>query len=204
VKNFSRERKSNPKRTIGLRLCVTPVLTMSLETHIAGAEDKLLDSLHFAGKPSASYVTERRSVTFVPQNSANITPAGVRLVRFNLADQNGWLMGDSLRLIMTIHNAKATSLIPVVDLPVSMFRRIRLIGNGFAMIEDIEEYGRVHQMFSLLQSSGRRYEAHAEGLGSEDLQPSCLTPPSWCRRTFGCEDSAHLHGDLQQHQRQHL
>jgi hypothetical protein len=39
---------------------------MSLETHIAGAEDKLLDSLHCAGKVSASYVTERRSVTFAP------------------------------------------------------------------------------------------------------------------------------------------
>ena len=62
---------------------------MSLETHIAGAEDKLLDSLHFAGKTSASYVTERRSVTFAPQTSANISPAGVRLIRFNLSDQNG-------------------------------------------------------------------------------------------------------------------
>jgi hypothetical protein len=47
---------------------------MSLETHIAGAEDKLLDSLHFAGKTSASYVTERRSVSFAPQAASNFTP----------------------------------------------------------------------------------------------------------------------------------
>ena len=150
---------------------------MSLETHIAGAEDKLLDSLHFAGKTSASYVTERRSVTFAPQTSANISPAGVRLVRFNLSDQNGWLVGDTLRLIMTIHNAKGTSLIPVVDSPASMFRRVRLIGNGSAMIEDIEEYGRVHQMFSLLQSSGRRYNVHAEGWGSEKIHTATFDSP---------------------------
>ena len=125
---------------------------MSLETHIAGAEDKLLDSLHFAGKTSASYVTERRSVSFAPQAASNFTPAGVRLLRFNLA-------GDTVRLVFTLHNARSVDLIPVTDSPASMFRRVRLIGNGSAMIEDIEEYGRVHEMFSLLQSSGRRYNA---------------------------------------------
>jgi hypothetical protein len=150
---------------------------MSLETHTAGAEDKLLDSLHFAGKTSASYVTERRSVSFAPQAASNFTPQGVRLMRFNLADQNGWLEGNTLRLVMTIHNATANDLTPIVDSPASMFRRVRLIGNGSAMIEDVEEYGRVHQMFSLLQSSARRYNAHAEGWGSSDLHPATLKTP---------------------------
>jgi hypothetical protein len=124
---------------------------MSLEIHIAGAEDKLLDSLHFAGKTSASYVTERRSVSFAPQVASNFTPQGIRLMRFNLADQNGWLEGSTLRLVMTIHNARGDqALEPVTDSPASMFRRVRLIGNGSAMIEDIEEYGRVLEIFSLL------------------------------------------------------
>ena len=83
---------------------------MSLETHIAGAEDKLLDSLHFAGKTSASYVTERRNVSFAPQAASNFTPQGVRLMRFNLADQNGWLDGSTLRLVFTLHNATANPL----------------------------------------------------------------------------------------------
>jgi hypothetical protein len=47
---------------------------MSLETHIAGAENKLLDSLHFAGETSASYVTERRNVSFALQAASNFTP----------------------------------------------------------------------------------------------------------------------------------
>ena len=137
---------------------------MSLETHIAGAEDKLLDSLHFAGKTSASFVTERRSVSFAPQAASNFTPQGVRLIRVQLADQSGWLVGDTVRLCFTLHNARTGSgqdLVPICDSPASIFRRLRLIGNGSAMIEDVEEYGRVHEMFSLLQSSARRYNAHA-------------------------------------------
>jgi hypothetical protein len=150
---------------------------MSLETHIAGAEDKLLDSLHFAGKTSASYVTERRSVSFAPQAASNFTPQGVRLMRFNLADQNGWLVGDTLRLVMTIHNASANPLSPRTDSPASMFRRVRLIGNGSAMIEDIEEYGRVHEIFARLRSSAERYNDHAEGWGIDAEHHCTLDQP---------------------------
>jgi hypothetical protein len=101
----------------------------------------------------------------------------VKLLRFALADQTGWLMGDTLRLVMTIHNAKAALLQPAVDSPASMFRRVRLIANGSSVIEDIEEYGRVHQIFSLLQSSGRRYNAHTEGWGSSDLHTATFNDP---------------------------
>jgi hypothetical protein len=99
-------------------------------------------------------------------------------MRFNLADQNGWLEGSTLRLVMTIHNARNDQdLEPVTDSPASMFRRVRLIGNGSAMIEDIEEYGRVHEIFSLLQSSARRYNDIFEGWGSEDAHPSMFNDP---------------------------
>jgi len=154
---------------------------MSLETHIAGAEDKLLDSLHFAGKTSASYVTERRSVSFAPQAASDFKPGGVRLMRFNLADQTGWLDGSTLRLVMTINNAAtgqgASSLFPVADSPASMFRRVRIIGNGSAMIEDIEEYGRVHQIFSTLQSSQRRANDVIEAWGGVESHNPTLGGP---------------------------
>ena len=90
---------------------------MSLETHIAVAEDKLLDSLHFAGKTSASYVTERRSVSFAPQAASNFTPNLVRLMRFNLADQNGWLDGNTMRLVFMLHNGRGAPLVPICDSP---------------------------------------------------------------------------------------
>ena len=79
-------------------------------------------------------------------------------MRFSLADQQGWLDGGTVRLIFKLTNLHVTgSLQPIVDSPASMFRRMRLIANGSAVIEDIEEYGRVHQMFSELLPSQRRY-----------------------------------------------
>ena len=79
---------------------------MSLETHIAGSEDRLLDSLTFARKNTASYVVERRSCTFAPQCGGRFAPDGIRLLRFNLADQQGWLDAGKLRLAFTITRAR--------------------------------------------------------------------------------------------------
>jgi hypothetical protein len=98
-------------------------------------------------------------------------------MRFNLADQNGWLLGNTLRLVFTIHNATANPLNPRTDSPASMFRRVRLIGNGSAMIEDIEEYGRVHEIFARLRSSAERYNDHAEGWGITAVHDSTLNNP---------------------------
>ena len=124
---------------------------MSLETHIAGSEDRLLDSLHFGGKNSASYITERRQVTFAPSSASSWKPSGVRLCRFNLADMSGWLDGRTVRLFFTLTNLHATSALdPICDSPAGMFRRVRIIANGSSVIEDIEDYGRVSQMFTYL------------------------------------------------------
>ena len=41
---------------------------MSLETHIAASEDRLIDSLHFAGRNTASYIVARRASTFHPSS----------------------------------------------------------------------------------------------------------------------------------------
>ena len=104
---------------------------MSLETHISGAEDRLLDSLHFGGKNSASYVTDRRQVTFAPSSASAWKPSGVRLVRFNLADESGWLDGRTVRLFFTLTNLHPTAALdPICDSPSGMIRRVRIIANG--------------------------------------------------------------------------
>ena len=96
---------------------------MSLETHIPGNEDRLLDSLTIAGKNTASYVTERRSCTFAPQSGGNFSPAGIRLMRFNLADQQGWLDAGTLRLALTLNNKHASAdLKPMVENQAGMFQ----------------------------------------------------------------------------------
>ena len=151
---------------------------MSLETHISGSEDRLLDSLHFAGRNSASYITARREATFAPSSAASWPAKG--LIRFNLADHAGWLDGGTLRLIMTITNNHVTSALNLTGSTsaATMFRRVRIIANGSAVIEDIEEYGRVFQMFSHLQPPQRRFTNSLETWGDRDSHEGMLGLPN--------------------------
>jgi hypothetical protein len=154
---------------------------MSLETHISGAEDKLVDGLSFAGRNTASYITERRSCSFQPQSGGLFSPNGIRLMRFNLADQTGWLQGDTVRLVMTIQNLSANPLVPICDSPNGLFRRLRVICNGSAICEDVEDYSRVSQMFSNLLPSDRRYNDIRESWGGPRIRRPWTSPSSRSR-----------------------
>ena len=151
---------------------------MSLETHIAGSEDRLLDSLHFAGRNSASYITARRAATFAPSSAASWPARG--LIRFNLADHAGWLDGGTLRLIFTLTNNHISSTLSLNSnsSAATMIRRMRIIANGSAVIEDIEEYGRVFQMFSHLLPPQRRFTNSLEAWGDKDSHEGLLGLPS--------------------------
>jgi hypothetical protein len=149
---------------------------MSLETHISGSEDKLLAGLHFAGRETASYVTKRELATFAPQQASNFKPSDVRLMRFNLSDQQGWLDGRTLRLMMTIVNAHASEpMTPKTLSPASVFRRMRIIANGSAIVEDVE-YGRCHQLFSFLQSPDELRNRVSEEWGNGTTDPTLSVP----------------------------
>ena len=153
---------------------------MSLETHIAGSEDRLIDGLHFASRNSASYITARRATTFSPSSASSWKPSGVRLARFNLADHAGWLDGGTVRLLMTITNTHASSpLVPIAVSPACMFRRVRIIANGSAVLEDIEDYGRVFQLFSELLPPQCRFTNLSETWGSVESSPTLGTPESF-------------------------
>ena len=151
---------------------------MSLEQHISGSEDRLLDSLHFAGRNSASYVTARRAATFAPSSAATWPARG--LIRFNLADHAGWLDGGTLRLIFTLTNNHVSSSLDLVGNASAgvMIRRLRIIANGSAVIEDIENYNRCFQMFSELLPPQRRFTNSLEAWGDEAGHQGTLGLPS--------------------------
>ena len=150
---------------------------MSLETFIAGSEDRLVDGLHFGSRNTASYVTARRAATFHPTSASAWKPSGVRLMRFNLADVAGWLDGGTMRLIMSVNNTSPNhTLSPLCDSPASMLRRVRVIANGSAILEDIEEYGRVYQMFSEMLPAQRRYNNISESWGATNNASSMNVP----------------------------
>ena len=61
-----------------------------MEAHAQSAKDNLIESLSFKLRPGASYVTDRRSVTFFPQGGNEYSSKGVRAIKIGLnGDQ--WL-----------------------------------------------------------------------------------------------------------------
>ena len=167
---------------------------MSLETHIAGSDDKLIDGLHFAGRNTASYVTSRSSVSFAPQTASNFKTSGSHLMRFSLADQQVWLDGGTVRLVFKLTNLHVTSsLQPICDSPASMFRRVRVIANGSAVIEDIEDYGRVHQLFSELLPTQRRFNNTTETWGGANLAHGIDSPVLVDPIAADCERTVCVH-----------
>ena len=139
---------------------------MSIETF--SPEDILVDNLSFKLNKGASYITDRRSVRFYPSGSNVYKPtSGNRVLKFSLnAEDNGWLDPQSVRVFFTVQNLDQDlnrKLRPLAP-PYSFFRRMRIIA-GNQVVEDFENYNRVHQMFSKLMSQGARKDEANEGFG---------------------------------------
>ena len=130
-----------------------------------GVEDKLVDGLSFRLSPGASYVTNRRSVTFHPQGSNIYSPtSGTRLIKIALTGDD-FLDPSTFRIAFELVNdgTVGESLRTLGD-PHSFFRRMRIVAGG-QVIEDIDDYNRVSHMFSLLKAKHARENNTAEGFG---------------------------------------
>ena len=138
-----------------------------VEAMANGIEDKLIDGLSFKLNPGASYVTDRRSVTYHPQGSNIYKPvAGTKLIRILLTGDN-WLDPSTLRIMFTLNNDEtdtAKRLRPLSG-PHSFFRRMRILAAG-QLVEDIDNYNRIHEMMSILTSSDSRDNQAAEAFGT--------------------------------------
>eukprot|EP00746_Dinoflagellata_sp_MGD_P157894 gnl/MRDRNA2_/MRDRNA2_86341_c0_seq1.p1 gnl/MRDRNA2_/MRDRNA2_86341_c0~~gnl/MRDRNA2_/MRDRNA2_86341_c0_seq1.p1 ORF type:complete len:456 (+),score=38.28 gnl/MRDRNA2_/MRDRNA2_86341_c0_seq1:331-1698(+) len=127
-------------------------------------EDKLIDGLSFKHKPGASYVTERKSVTFHPQGSNIYSTNGTKLVKILLTGDQ-WMDPSTLRIMFDVLNT-GTSLehLRVLGGPHTFFRRMRILCGG-QVVEDIDNYNRVHEMFSTLKAQDTNANDDAEGFG---------------------------------------
>ena len=139
-----------------------------MESHLVGSnEDRLLSSLHFDAKRSANYVTSRNEVSYASSSGGSFSPtSGIRMMRFSLNDNSGaFLDGQSVRLAFTIKNEGTTAITPISSSPASLFKRLRVTGGGVEITDIGPDYGRYHEMRSLLKSSGERLNDLAEGWG---------------------------------------
>ena len=130
------------------------------------AEDLLIDSFQFKIPPGASYVTERRSISYFTAGS-NIyqSGSGTKIIRINITG-DGWLDPGSIRLHYTLVNndTGAGKFLRPVGGPWSFFRRVRCLIGG-AIIDDIDYYNRVHEMMHVCTSTNNRDNDDAEGFG---------------------------------------
>ena len=150
-----------------------------MESQVNATEDFLIDGLSFKMGPSASYITQRRSVTFFPQGGNQYSPTGVKVIKIALTGDQ-WLDPSTFRIMFKIQNlaaapagaAQNTSatldpnmpFLRPISGPWSFFRRMRILAGG-QVLEDIDYYNRAHELFHMFESSGNRINDEVQGTG---------------------------------------
>ena len=122
-----------------------------VEAHANSVEDKLIDGLSFKLSPGASYIQERKSVTFHPQGSNIYSTNGTKLIKL-LVSGDSWMDPSTFRVMFDLVNMDSDAAKELRPLggPSSFFRRMRVLCGG-QVVEDIDNYNRVHQIFHSLQ-----------------------------------------------------
>ena len=139
-----------------------------MDSHAQSVEDNLIDSLSFKLKPGASYVTDRESVSFFPQGGNDYQPNGVKVIKISL-NGDSWLDPSTVKIFFDVTNNSSGSdkIHPIVANGWGLFKRLRILCGG-QIIEDIDNYGRLHQMFHLMKPSEKRKNDGIEGFGDWD------------------------------------
>jgi hypothetical protein len=130
-------------------------------------EDRLVDGLSFKLAPGASYITDRRSVTFHPQGSNVYMPnSGTRLIRLLLTGDS-WLDPSTFRVMFDLkNNGTGNQELRPLGGPWAFFRRMRVLCGG-QVIEDIDNYNRTHEMMHTLIAPDSRVQDMAEAFGQQ-------------------------------------
>ena len=128
-----------------------------VEAHANSTDDYLIEGLSFKLAPGASYVTNRRSVSFFPSGSDTYGPtSGTKVIKIRL-NGTDWLDPSTVKVMFTLTNKDTANVLHFISGPHSFFRRMR-----------IDDYNRVCEMFNILQSESVRKNDEIEGTGRWD------------------------------------
>ena len=124
--------------------------------------------MKFQIEQGRSYVVSKRSVIFYPSGTNVYTPqSGNRVIKISLnGEDNTWLDPQSVRIFFHVKNVDDTlnRKLRLLSPAYSYFRRIRIIA-GSQVVEDFDNYNRVHHMFSKMMSQGARKDEANESFG---------------------------------------
>ena len=141
-----------------------------MEHHAQSIDDALIGGLSYKLKPGASYVTNRRSVSYFAQGGNQYSPSGVKVMKFNLTGDQ-WLDPSTFRVMFQLNNtgnvgaAEGTSLKMVEPLswnPAVFFRRARIVAGG-QVVEDIDSFNRHSLMLTALKTEEEQNTVAGEG-----------------------------------------
>ena len=74
-----------------------------MEQHAQSVDDALIGDLSYKLKPGASYVTNRRSVSYFAEGSNQYSPNGAKVMKFNLTGDQ-WLDPSTFRVMFQLNN----------------------------------------------------------------------------------------------------
>ena len=120
-----------------------------MEHHAQSVDDALICGLGYKFKPGASYVTDRRAVTFFASGGNQYSSAGVKVCKFNIVSDQ-WLDPSNFRVMFTLSNlagGAAGVTQPLHWNPAVLFRRARVIAGG-QVIEGIDDFNRLSLMMT--------------------------------------------------------
>ena len=146
-------------------------------------------------KPGASYVTNRRSVSYFAQGGNQFSPTGVKVMKFNLPGDQ-WLDPSTFRVMFQLNNtgnvgategSPSKMLEPLYWNPAVFFRRARIICGG-VVVEDVDNFNRPGLMLTALKTEEEQNKIAGEGFCNFDGK---FAPPNTegdSRSTYRQED----------------
>ena len=137
-----------------------------MEHHAQSVDDALIVGLPYELKAGASYVTNRRSVSYFASGGNDYKPTGVRVMRFHLAGDQ-WMDPSTFRVAIQLNNldydATGTTYVqPLSWNPAVFFRRARITAGG-QVIEDIDYFNRLSLMLTSLKNGEEQLTISSEG-----------------------------------------
>ena len=145
-----------------------------MEHHAQSIDDALIGGLSYKLKPGASYVTNRRSVSYFASGGNSYSPNGVKVMKFNLTGDQ-WLDPSTFRIAFQLNSnngVNANDFKIMVQLlswnPAVFFCRARLICGG-QVVEDIDDFNRLSLMLTDLLPEDDQHDIACEGFGNFDF-----------------------------------
>ena len=143
--------------------------------HAQSVDDAFVGGLSYKLNPGASYVTNRRSVSYFAQGGSQYSPNGVKVMKPNLTGDL-WLDPSIFRVMPQLNNtgnigapegASLKSIEPLSWDPAVFFRRARLICSG-VVIEDIDNFHRLPLMLTAPKTKEEQHTIAGEGFCNFD------------------------------------